>query len=247
MRDDEEDRDMAGMITWHELFTTDVERAIAFYTELLGAEIETASMGDFDYQMLNKDGRSHAGFVKDEQGVAPSHWYPYIHSDDVDVSVQAATAAGAQLIHGPTDIADMLRFAVLGDPQHATFGLITGEGNPPQGLFAWDELHAADLGAAESFYGTVAGWRTEDFMEGYRAWYSADAMVGGLMQKQGESAPTLWLPYLAVDDTDAATAQAQELGATVMLDPTTMDDVGRFSVVADPVGAAVGLHKSANA
>ena len=104
---------MAGMITWHELFTTDIERAIAFYTELLGAEIESASMGDFDYQMLNKDGRSHAGFVKDEQGVAPSHWYPYIHSDDVDASVQAATAAGAQLIHGPTDVADMLRFAVL--------------------------------------------------------------------------------------------------------------------------------------
>jgi len=238
---------MAGMITWHELFTTDVERAIAFYTELLGAEIETASMGDFDYQMLNKDGRSHAGFVKDQQGVAASHWYPYIHSDDVDASVQAATAAGAELIHGPTDVADMLRFAVLGDPQHATFGLITGEGNPPQGLFAWDELHAADLGAAESFYGTVAGWRTEDFMEGYKAWYSADAMVGGLMQKQGESAPTLWLPYLAVDDTDAATAKAQELGATVMLEPTTMEGVGRYSVVADPVGAAVGLHKSANA
>ena len=35
---------MAGMITWHELFTTDVDRAIPFYTELLGAEIETAAM-----------------------------------------------------------------------------------------------------------------------------------------------------------------------------------------------------------
>ena len=124
---------MAGMITWHELFTTDVDRAIPFYTELLGAEIETASMGDFEYQMLNKDGRSHAGFVKDERGVAPSHWYPYIHSDDVDASVQAATAAGAQLIHGPMDVADMLRFAVLGDPQHATFGLISRRGQPAAG------------------------------------------------------------------------------------------------------------------
>ena len=238
---------MAGMITWHELFTTEPDRAIPFYTELLGAEIETASMGDFEYQMLNKDGRSHAGFVKDEQGVAGSHWYPYIHSDDVDATVQAATAAGAQLIHGPMDIADMLRFAVLGDPQHTTFGLITGEGNPPQGLFVWDELHAADVDAAAGFYGTVAGWRTEDFMEGYKAWYSGDAMVGGLLQKPTEAAPTMWLPYLAVDDADAATAKAQELGATVMLEPMTMEGVGRFSVVADPVGAAVGLHRSANA
>lgn len=238
---------MAGMITWHELFTTEPEQAIDFYTALLGAEIEAASMGDFEYRMLSKDGRSHAGFVKDEQGVAGSHWYPYIHSDDVDASVQAATAAGAQLIHGPMDIADMLRFAVLGDPQHTTFGLITGEGNPPQGLFVWDELHADDPDAAADFYGTVAGWRTEDFMEGYKAWYSGDAMVGGLLQKPADAPRTMWLPYLAVDDTDAATAKAQELGATVMLEPTTMEGVGRYSVVADPVGAAVGLHRSANA
>ena len=49
---------MAGMITWHELFTTDVDGRSRFYTELLGAEIETADMGDFEYQMLNKDGRT---------------------------------------------------------------------------------------------------------------------------------------------------------------------------------------------
>ena len=240
---------MAGKFVWHELLTDDVAAAARFYTELLDAEIETATVDGYEYQMPKNGEGNHAGFVQKDEATAqvPSHWYPYVHVDDVDASVGKARALGAQLVHGPADVGDMLRFAVLGDPQHATFGLITGEGNPPQGLFAWDELHAADLDAAESFYATVAGWRTEDFMEGYKAWYSADAMVGGLMQKQGESAPTLWLPYLAVDDTDAATAKAQELGATVMLEPTTMEGVGRYSVVADPVGAAVGLHRSANA
>ena len=126
---------MAGMITWHELFTTDVDRAIPFYTELLGAEIETAAMGDFEYQMLNKDGRSHAGVVKDERGVAPSHWYPYIHSDDVDASVQAATSAGAQLIHGPMDVADCKdAYARLG-PRLAQ---IYGQGETPMTITAMD-------------------------------------------------------------------------------------------------------------
>jgi uncharacterized protein len=55
-----------------------------------------------------------------------------------------------------------------------------------------------------------------------------------------------WLSYIAVDDTDAATAKAQELGASVMLEPTTMENVGRFSVLADPTGAVFGLHKSAD-
>jgi predicted enzyme related to lactoylglutathione lyase len=32
---------MDGVITWHELITSDVEAAVRFYTELLGLELET--------------------------------------------------------------------------------------------------------------------------------------------------------------------------------------------------------------
>ena len=31
-----------------------------------------------------------------------------------------------------------------------------------------------------------------------------------------------------------------------MMEPTTMENVGRFSILADPTGAGFGLHKSAN-
>lgn len=57
---------MDSAITWHELITSDVEAATRFYTELLGLELETADMGDFQYPMLRKDGRTHAGFIKQE-------------------------------------------------------------------------------------------------------------------------------------------------------------------------------------
>ena len=49
---------MAGLITWHELLTDDVDGAVRFYTELLGVEIEDAEMGDFTYHML-EEGRAH--------------------------------------------------------------------------------------------------------------------------------------------------------------------------------------------
>ncbi len=140
----------------------------------------------------------------------------------------------------------MLRFAVLGDPQRATFAVMhplsEGSGDQAESIFAWDELHATDADAAAGFYTGLLGWTTADFAEGYRTFNSGETMVGGLMQDGN----AYWLPYLRVDDADAATAKAQELGATVVMGPETMENVGRFSVVADPTGAAVGLHASAN-
>ena len=77
---------MAGLITWHELFTDDVEAGVRFYTELLGLEIETYDAGDFQYQMLKKGEHTEAGFVAKPSETpegTPNHWYPYIQVDDV--------------------------------------------------------------------------------------------------------------------------------------------------------------------
>lgn len=237
---------MAGLITWHELFTDDVDAAARFYTDLLGVELETADMGDFQYKMLHKDGRSHAGFVAkpEESAQTPNHWYPYIQVDDVDAAVEQAKALGAEVYMGPMDVGDSLRIAVLGDPQRATFGVMSWDQDPPTGLVAWDELAAADVDAAASFYGTVAGWTTSAFGEGYQLFNAGDTPVGGLMPKSAEMPVAAWNLYFAVDDTDAATAKAKELGATVLMEPTTMENVGRYSVLADPAGAVFGLHKS---
>ena len=144
---------MAGLIFWHELFTDDVEAAKGFYTDLLGAEIETADMGDFQYQMLKKDGRTARRLRRQarRRREAPSHWYPYIHVDDVDAATENAKGLGrAGRTWGRWTIDENLRFAVLGDPQRDSFGLMSWNQEPQTGLFAWDELHAADVDAAAS-------------------------------------------------------------------------------------------------
>ena len=224
--------------------TDDATVAARFYSELLGAGIETASMDGFEYRTLKAGEGSHAGFVQKDEATAqvPSHWYPYVHVDDVDASVGKARALGAQLVHGPADVGDMLRFAVLGDPQHATFGVITGDDDRPGGVFAWDELHASEPDAAASFYGGLFGWTTAPFVEQYRVFNLAESGVGGLMQERGGSQAAYWLAYFAVEDTDAAAARAMELGAGMIVPPESMEDVGRYAVLTDPTGAAFGLH-----
>jgi uncharacterized protein len=72
------------------------------------------------------------------------------------------------------------------------------------------------------------------------------AQAGGLMQKQDGGPGAVWIACIAVDDTDIATVRAQELGASVLLEPTSMENVGRFSILADPTGAAIGLYKRSN-
>ena len=235
---------MAGMIVWHELFTTDVDAATPFYTELLGAEIESAAMDGFEYHMLKKDGRTHAGFVHNPSGgQIPSLWYPYIHVDDVDASTAKAQELGAQLIHGPQDVADMLRFSVLGDPQHATFGFMSGDGDGPTGVFAWDELHTPDSAGSKEFYGGLAGWTSTPHIEGYDVFASGETSVAGLMQRRDGAPGASWLPYFAVADVDAVAAKAMELGAGVMLPPESMENIGRYAVLTDPTGAPFGVHQ----
>jgi predicted enzyme related to lactoylglutathione lyase len=237
---------MNGAIAWHELYTDDVEAATRFYTELLGLELETADMGDFQYPMLKKEGRTHAGFARkdEEHEQVPTHWYPYVLVENVDGVVDAAKARGAELYFGPVDLGESLRAAVLGDPQHASFGVMSWNEEPPAGVFAWDELHATDPDAAASFYADLVGWTTSQFMEGYRLFNAGETPVGGLMQERGGSPVAYWLAYFAVEDTDAAAAKAMELGAGVILPPESMENVGRYAVLTDPTGAAFGLHHS---
>lgn len=57
--------------------------------------------------------------------------------------------------------------------------------------------------------------------------------------------PPHWLMYLSVSDCDAFAAKAKELGATLYLPTTTLEDVGRMAVVVDPQGASFGLFQTA--
>lgn len=120
---------------------------------------------------------------------------------------------------------------------------------PSKGRFVWYDLMTKDVDAAIAFFTEVVGWRTEPFTGGdkpYTMWKVGDQSVGGVMllPPEAEGAPPHWLGYVAVDDVDATSAQAEKLGGAkhhVMDIP----DVGRFAVLADPQGAFFAVFKAA--
>jgi predicted enzyme related to lactoylglutathione lyase len=117
--------------------------------------------------------------------------------------------------------------------------------------FAWDELHTNDREKANAFYNTLFGWTAEAVPMGPDYTYhllkrkGSDESFAGSHQQEGDElkngVPSHWLVSLGTNDVDAATAKASELGATVVIPPADIPNVGRFSVLNDPQGAAFGL------
>src|SRR4051812_36841384 len=90
------------------------------------------------------------------------------------------------------------------------------------------ELHTDDRTRACAFYGALCGWRAER-LASYTALDLGDGIGGGVVECGSER--PLWLPYVEVPDVEAATARAEELGASVLLAPRS-GPTGRRAVIA---------------
>ena len=64
---------------------------------------------------------------------------------------------------------------------------------------------------------------------------------GGIFTMPG--APTMWLPYVGVEDINAATDKAKSLGATIHKGPMEIPNVGWMTILADPTGATIALFQ----
>ncbi|NEP13284.1 MAG: VOC family protein [Symploca sp. SIO2C1] len=116
------------------------------------------------------------------------------------------------------------------------------------GTFGWCELMTTDTEAAKSFYGELLGWTLKDMsMEGtsYTTISAGDEEIGGIMSVSAPAVqgnpPPHWGVYVTVEDVDASAKKAEELGATILVSPMDIPDVGRFSVIQDPQGAVLSI------
>ena len=62
--------------------------------------------------------------IEEDWGPVPPNWGIYIGVDDVDATVEQATALGGGVVVEPRDIPDFARFAVLRDSEGAVFSVI---------------------------------------------------------------------------------------------------------------------------
>lgn len=119
-----------GAMVWNELATRDVERAQAFFSEVLGWTFEA---GEFPaYHYIHNRGRLNGGIIQmdEEWGDMPPHWQVYFAVEDIDQIVKRVPELGGQIISGPDD-SSVGRFAVIADPSGAMFSAIQMQETTP--------------------------------------------------------------------------------------------------------------------
>ncbi|MEO0652547.1 MAG: VOC family protein [Planctomycetota bacterium] len=249
-----------GRIVHRDLMSTDPEASKRFFCALFGwsaSEVAPAGPESKHTQLRHRDQMVCALMHFDANHGFPSHFIPYVASDDVDAFCERAKQAGGTVCFGPMDLGDAGRWALINDPGGGLFTAFRGsgpyapqhDGATPAGLFCWEELLATDPAREMAFYSEVCGWGSESVdIEGatYHTFTRGDQQLAGCMRKPADApGPTAWLSYVSVEDVDATRARAAELGAQVWVEPTDLPDIGRFAVLADPTGASFAIYRHA--
>jgi len=123
---------VGSTFTWHEVNVPDVNKAIEFYTSVLGWTTKSMDMGPMGtYTMFCKGEVAMCGIMATvgEMAEVPPHWSTYINVDDVDSSVAKAEAAGGSCRVPAFDIPTVGRIALICDNQGAHFWLFKPEPN----------------------------------------------------------------------------------------------------------------------
>jgi predicted enzyme related to lactoylglutathione lyase len=248
-----------GTFCWVELSTTDQNGAKQFYTQLLGLDVRDIPFGEGSvYTILTQRGLE-AGAIctqdpaQAQQGIPP-HWLSYVSVASVDESAKKAGELGGQVVAGPFDVMDAGRMAVVMDPTGAAFALWQAGNsigarivNEP-GSWCWNELGTNDTDVDGKFYSDLFGWGLNALDMGgmtYTLLKHGEKDAGGMYKITPEMGgmPPNWLVYFSVADCDQSAEKATSLGGKVIMPPSDIPNVGRFSLVQDPQGAFFGIIK----
>ena len=169
------DTQLLGRPVWCELLTTDVQRAEAFYTAVVGWTVAPFDGSPTTYDILKRpDGAGMGGVMTIPQGMNfPPHWVMYIGVPDLDAAVEHIQRLGGSALSPLVEVPNVGRLQVMKDPQGAMFSILEpapssgdrAEMPPEPGDVSWRELYATDAAAAVKFYSEVFGWRETQAMD----------------------------------------------------------------------------------
>ena len=247
--------EILGRFVWHELLTPDTAAAAAFYAKVLGWRTAPSNVPGYTIFM---SGQTQIGGLMQHPGGpgdAPPRWLIYVGTPDVDSACAKARGLGARICKDAEDIPNVGRFAVLADPQGATFAVFTpGAGSPPPGPkpatggFSWHELGTTDIRAALQFYGELFGWeqgRIHEVGGGmvYQLIEHDGVEVGGIHAMQGPGTPSAWLSYSHVADCNRAVAAAKSANARLLNGPMQVPGGSWVAQLLDPQGGTFAVQE----
>ena len=248
----------AAHFVWYELMTGDVAAAAAFYSKVVGWRAEDSGMPGMSYTLLKVGDAQVAGMMATPDELkaagAPATWSGYIAVDDVDAMEARVLQGGGKVLRPASDIPEIGRFAVVADPQGASFFLFKPQRNDPPpmpapdapGTTGWHELRAMDGPAVFDFYATLFGWTKGEGLDmgpmGVYQLFEIDGVPSGaVMTKEPDAPMPGWRYYFHVDAIDAAARRVAQGGGTLTMGPHQVPGGNWVLYGRDPQGAVFAL------
>ena len=223
---------MQNPFVWHDLMTTDVEAATAFYKAVVGWNFSRQSSG---YEVALVGDLGVGGIMEQPTHLAgmPPFWSGYVFTPDVDAACKRVAELGGAVCREPWDIPGTIRMAVISDPGGAVLNIMQPLSKEERkwpaegcaGTVGWNELHAADLDQAWDFYSGMFGWTkgyAHDMGEKlgvYQLFQIGGKDIGGMMRKVDGMPRPVWFYYFMVDGIDGAVNRVREAGGNVVMGP----------------------------
>lgn len=252
-----------GKVVMLQLVTPDIEASKRFYGGLFHWTFRDVGSGKTPYVQALLDGDPVAGLKqKDLQknaNRAPA-WLGYFSVPDVDAATKTATEHGAKVLFEPHTLPDRGRQAVLADPQGGVFAVLASSSGDPAdelaspGEWIWSSLITSDIDAGAGFYQTLFNYEVfemDDDNDGnadhvlFASENYARASANPLPANKPDVRPH-WIHFVRVEDAQAASRKAVELGGRIVVEPRPDRHGGRIAVITDPQGAHVGLMEWSN-
>ena len=133
---------VVGRVSWHELRTSGLETAFAFYNGLFGWEkAETRSRPAGTYQNISVGTDTFGGMSIKPAEWPRSIWYYYFNVAGIEAAAKRVTANGGQVLYDPMTLPEGGRVIECLDPQGVPFALIDTQVNISIGCYSPRNRH----------------------------------------------------------------------------------------------------------
>lgn len=235
-------------LVWFDISAPDLAASKEFYSSVFGWEMHPVSDDKCLFSTpAGPPGELNTSPVEGQQST------PYIFAKDIDSAISAVEAAGCVISQPKTAVGEWGHTALFVDSAGTTWGIsnmaaelpvphiptVFGDGpKPPAGALCSVEMYGGDLDKTRDLFGNVFGWGTLGTMPQYMA-FDPGAGIAGVFQ--GHTAVAKSMPYIWVDDVNAAYEKLEAAGGKRMCEAGAMPGMGTFGYFFDPSGTGMGL------
>jgi len=237
-----------GKLIWADLYTSDVEASLNFYTKTFGWTVKKFGANNERYHLLYSADKAVAGVLArsaQRNKTEKALWIGSFATENVQTTVTRAANNNAVIILKPHDFALYGKRAVIADPQGGIVALldINNHEKAQQKMgykWNWAQLFSVNPSNAASFYQDSFHYTVEEVTNNKGSYYLSqqDEIIASIVKLPASfEQRDRWVNFVDVANLIETLNRAKKNGAEIIYQP----EGAQLAIIIDPNGAFIGL------